>query len=685
MAATPRSPHATPAITPAHVDYTAEGTPRSAEYGDVYHTRSGALGQARHVFLAGNGLLGETPRWRGRPRFTLLETGFGLGLNFLATWQAWQNDPQRPARLHYIACEKHPVDVDELRRLHAAWPELAPYSEELLALWPPLLPGFHQLQLAGGQITLLLLWGDASQQLRQLRAQVDACYLDGFSPAKNPELWSPRIYSSLARLAVSGATLATWTVAASVRKGLTDCGFVLEKAPGYAGKRDMLRGWFRPQRRAPRLPKRREAIILGAGLAGSAVAERLAARGWRLQLFEAAPGPAQGASGNKSAILRPLPSPDDNLLARITRAGFLQLRRHLDELKRSGQVVHEDACGVLHLARDPQHEASQRALVSAGWLPADYLRFVDAEEASRLAGWPLPLGGWWFADGGWLSPASLCAANLARAGQKLSCHYGQQVASLRYRQGQWQALDAKGQPLASAPTLILANAHGALPLLAHLEIDDAAHVQTPPLTLPLRPARGQLSQLPQGSLSAPDCVVCRLGHVTPGIDGERHVGASFLIDDDDTRLRAADHADNLARLEFCLPGSLKSLQQSWPQLLELDGATQSPSPLSGRAGVRCMTPDRLPLVGALPQPGPDTSANPPTNLERIARLPGLYALLGFGARGLVWSMIAAELLAAQLEDEPLPLAADLVQALDPARFMLRRARAAYQKMPDRDG
>ncbi|OQA30233.1 MAG: tRNA 5-methylaminomethyl-2-thiouridine biosynthesis bifunctional protein MnmC [Betaproteobacteria bacterium ADurb.Bin341] len=226
-------------ITPAQLSFEPDGTPYSARYNDVYHTRAGGPEQARHVFLAGNDL---PARWQNRPKFTLLETGFGLGLNFLTTWMAWQNDPQRCLHLHFISVEKHPVSADDLAKAHATWPEFEPYATQLRQCWPALEAGNHRIELAKGQMILDLILGDALEALTTLQAQVDAFYLDGFAPDKNPELWSPALFKTLAKLAAPGATLATWSVAGHVQRGLNAAGFVTEKHPGFAGKRQMLAG-----------------------------------------------------------------------------------------------------------------------------------------------------------------------------------------------------------------------------------------------------------------------------------------------------------------------------------------------------------------------------------------------------------------------------------------------------------
>ena len=630
--------HAT--ITPATLAFDPDGHPYSPFFDDVYHTTSGGLGQAQQVFLACNGL---PSRWAGRAAFTIVETGFGLGLNFLATWAAWRADPARSRRLHFISIEKHPFRVDDLARLQAAWPELAELSAGLRRQWSALLPGVHRLGFDDGRVTLDLVFGDAVQALPLVEARADAFYLDGFSPACNPDMWSPAVFAQLARLAAPGASLATWSVAGEVRRGLQAVGFAVERRPGFGGKRQMLAGRFEGAAPSPEAPAERRALVIGAGVAGSSVAERLAARGWQVVVVDEADGPGQGASGNKAGVFRPLPSLDDNRLARITRAGFLYGLRHLEHLARVGHPVRWSPCGVLHLGRDAKQEGKMRAVVDAHQPPADYLRFVGQEEAGQLAGWPVAAGGWWFPGGGWIQPPTLCAANLAAGGDRITTVFGRRLARLERRGDDWLAFDKSGAEIARAAVMVLANGVGIR------AIPEAA-------SLPVRPARGQVSHLPATPGSAPEVVVCRLGYVSPEVDGIRCAGATFIADDDGTELREAEHRENLTKLDFILPGF---------------SAPFDPASLDGRVGFRPASPDRLPMVGAVPAVA---SAERTTPLADIPRQPGLFAATGFGARGLVWASLVGELLASQINGDPLPLERDLVDALDPARYLLKPPR-----------
>lgn len=654
----PSSP--TASLSPASFALNPSGTPFSTTYDDVYHSTAGGLAQCQQVFMAGNGL---PERWQGRDRFTIVETGFGLGLNFLTTWAAWAADPQRSGQLHFLSIEKHPFAAADLPALHAPFSELADYAAALQANWPQPLPGCHRLHFAEGRVTLTLVFGDAAEWLPKLVAAADAFYLDGFSPAKNPELWSERIFKGLARLAAPGATLATWSVAGSVRQGLQQAGFQVEKAAGFAHKRQMLRGQLHPQAAAhrkqpwpqlltPPPAEARRTIVIGAGFAGTSAAERLAARGWEVTVIDAI-GPGGGASGNHVGVLRPLPSADDNRLARLLRAAFLYTRNHLRQLDAAGLPLRWGATGVLHLARDAAHEASQRRAVERLAAPADYLQFLDRDAASARIGWPVDCGGWWFPSGGWGNPPSLCRANLLRHPQRIHTVFGHSVARIAYQEGNWQAYAEDGQCLATAPHLILANAADARRLLQGLNEHD---------WLPLRAARGQTTLLPAAATPPLDVVVCRQGYVTPALDGVRVCGASFLAGDTDSALRPAEREDNLAKLDFILPGFTRELSAAQREAL------------TGRVGFRPISPDRLPMIGPVPLASADASYPPSLDLgarpEAVPRLPGLWLANGFGARGFVWSALAGELLASRMHGDPLPIERDLVAALDPARFLL---------------
>jgi tRNA 5-methylaminomethyl-2-thiouridine biosynthesis bifunctional protein len=605
-------------VVPAELAF-AGTTPYSVRFDDIYHSAQGGLEQARHVFLGGNDLLGDHSAWAGRERFVILETGFGLGLNFLATWQAWREDPQRCRRLHFVSVEKHPFQRDDLGKLHEQWPELAELSTQLVDAWPMLVPGLHRLHLDNGAVTLTLVFGDAVEWLPQLTLAADAIYLDGFSPDRNPELWSDELMAQLRRLAAPGATLATWSVAEDVTRRTTTADFQWQKRPGFGNKRYMLAARA-PGTRNETPPTDRRIVVIGAGAAGASAAHRLAARGYHVTVLERGPEPAQGASGNKAGVFRPLPSLDDTRQSRLLRQCFLYGLRHLGGLR----GVRRGLVGALHVARDAKHEDNQRRTIERQMPPPELARFVDRDEASQLAGWPVATGGWWFPTAGWINPPSLCRANLAG----IETRYGVDVARMERTDALWRLFDEAGNLLAEVPQVVLANGIDTPKLLAGV---------------PVRVGRGLVSHLPEALVPPFNIVATRNGYVTPAVDGIHCAGATLDADDMEPAGRLADHVENLQRLDAILPGYGKDLD---------------PANLGGRVGFRPMSPDRLPIVGP------------------AAASDGLWLINGFGARGLVWASLCAELLASQIAGDPLPVENDLVRALALSRFDDRRTRTA---------
>ncbi len=593
----------------------ANGTAYSPDFDDVYHSAHGGLAQARHVFLDGNGLPG---RWKGRSSFAIVETGFGIGLNFLATWDAWRADAGRPRRLHFVSVESRPFARAELAAALAPFAELEPLARALLAVWPPALAGFHRLHFDAGRVILTLLLGDARELLPQLVARADALYLDGFAPARNPELWTPGLVRELARLARPGATLATWTVAGGVRSALADAGFHIEKRAGFAAKREMLVGTRAGTPEAPPQPALRHALVIGAGLAGTLAAERLAARDWDVALVEERAERSAPAAG----LVRPIANLRDALNAQLSRSAFLYALQHFHALQQDGYALAWNRCGVLQLAEDAEEAVRFEAIARSQNYPAEFLAFVDAVRSREIAGRDVRGGGWWFPWGAVVSQAGLGTASFARAGERVRRVSGAAVERIAREGAGWRAYDAQGRVLAEAPVVVLANASDAARLL-------------PEARLRLARVRGQLTYVPAAPTRTLEVVVSGTGYVAPLPGGGHAIGATYQHDDFDASVRAPDHRQNLARAESMLPGFTAGLH---------------PMGLAGWTGFRTTVPDRLPVIGA-------------TESE------GVYAATGLGSRGLLWGPLGAELIASAAEGEPLPLGRDHAGAVSPRRFL----------------
>jgi tRNA 5-methylaminomethyl-2-thiouridine biosynthesis bifunctional protein len=546
--------------------------------------------------------------WRGHARYTVFDGDYGDGKRTDALIAAWRADPARPTHLHVVA--------------------LATGRQ----------PGFHRIPQPDAGVTLDLLHLPLDTALAELNTHLDFIILND---AEGSAFARP-----LARLTALGARLAASHLDAAQRAALAAQGFVFENDSDavFASRK-------------PRLPvtpePRREALVLGAGLAGCALAARLCARGWAVTLIERHPHVAMEASGNLAGIFMPLLSRDDNVPTRLTRAAYLYALRLWEQLGGVGRAFDGAACGVLQDASSAshtlpgraQHAAVSRAIAGEGAVAPDFARWLDSGEAEALLGLPAPDGGWLFPKGGWARPGSVCDALLASCGARLTRHFGADDVTLERAGDNWLAVGPDGAVLAQAATAVLASGAGARRMALTAD-------------LPLQALRGQVTHLAPSDAPQLPLVLCREAYLTPSAQGIMCAGATYDLDDDPA-LRPGSQEENVTRL----------------RALVSDPRAAEGAPLAGRVGFRCVAPDRLPLVGRLPD---FAAAGATERLRDVPRHPGLYGLLGYASRGLIWAPLAAELLAAQLEGEPLPLEMTLVDALDPARFVLRARRGARQ-------
>jgi len=649
-------------VSHAQLDWDDQGRPHSRVFDDVYFSDQSGLEETRYVFLQQNRLQERFAALPAGGRLVIGETGFGTGLNFLCAWQLFEQHAVPDARLHFVSVEKYPLSHADLQRALALWPELAPFAEQLLAQYVAIHQGFQRLILDNGRVTLTLLIGDALEQLPQLDAQIDAWFLDGFAPAKNPDMWTAELFAELARLAAPGSTISTFTSTGWVRRLINAAGFKMKRTPGIGHKWEILRGeflgwpaetptplaakpWFA---RPPAISGERRALVIGGGLAGCASAASLAARGWHVSLLERHDGLAREASGNPQGVLYLKLSAHGTALSQLIVSGFGHTRRLLEHLQRGTDW---DGCGVLQLAFNAK-EAERQAQLAQAFAP-DLLHRLDQPQAQARAGIALEHGGLFFPEGGWVHPPALCQWQAGQPGIEVLTHH--EVLELRKVDGQWQAWDGE-RLLAGAAVVVLAGA---------AEIKRFA----PSAGLPLKRIRGQITELAETpASSALNTVVCAEGYVAPARLGQHTLGASFDFNSLDLTPSAADHAGNLALLEEISP--------DLRQRLHTDAL--EPEQLQGRAAFRCTSPDYLPIVGPLADP--HLFAQAYAVLGKDARqvpdapcpwLDGLYVNSGHGSRGLITAPLSGELLAAWLENEPLPLPRSVAEACHPNRFALR--------------
>ncbi len=479
------------AIVPAVVRWNEQGTPVSQKFDDVYFSNQDGLAETRHVFLNGNGLPARFSH-HPRPVFRVAETGFGTGLNFLALWHAFdQHCRQQPItgarRLHFISFEKFPLAPEDLRSALEPWEELAPLARELQTLWPQPLAGYHRLELAHGRVILDIGFDDVNALIPTLDPSlddgVDAWFLDGFAPAKNPDMWQETLFAAMARLAAPTGSFATFTAAGFVRRGLQQAGFAVTKVNGFGRKREMLTGTRLPRtatgaapwyaRPAAAVPD--DVAIIGGGIASALTALAIQRRGARVTLYCADDQPAQGV------------------------------------------VFEHHWCGVTQLAWDEKSAAKIAQILGAGW-PTTLVRPMARKDMAALVGVETGRDGLMYPAGGWLNPAQLTAGALQLAArQGLQTHYRRPVNGLSADGSGGWGLRFADRVEARHATVVLANGQGMSAL-------------APTALLPLYAVRGQVSHIPATApLAALRQVLCFDGYLTPQSPGNAShcLGASY--------------------------------------------------------------------------------------------------------------------------------------------------------------
>ncbi|MCB1326013.1 MAG: FAD-dependent 5-carboxymethylaminomethyl-2-thiouridine(34) oxidoreductase MnmC [Spirochaetales bacterium] len=619
-----------------------EGLPYSPIFEDVYFSREGGPAEVEHVFLDGNRLTERFARTAGL--FRIGEIGFGTGLNFLVCAQRFLEAAPKTAGLEFVSVEGLPLSKTDLKRAldtalvgHAA----QTLSHELIAAYPePLLPGFFGRELFGGRVRLLLLLGEATEMLSELQSPpLNAWFLDGFAPARNPELWSAALFREVRRLSARETSFATFSAAAVVRDGLGELGFAIEKCAGFANKKHMLRGFLEVGETPAELRPPRSAIVVGGGLAGAAVTRSLARRGVQVTLIEEQSELAALASGNPVGVAVPVLTAEPTHLSRLTRAGLDGLHQELS--KPGGDAIVCGEPGALHLGFNEYFERRfERGLRGPDALPAGFARPVNPSEASEIAGLNVMGGGVYFGQALVLRPRALTQLRTSASGVQLLLRH--RVKRLLREDGEWLALDAQGHKLAHASCLVLACAH---------EVENLEMPLERPVALPLVKVRGQLLFYPANDRSADLRVpVCYDGYITPALDGQHCIGATF------------EHWNTESAID---PEQSKKLHDRAAGFVPAFAPVPDGSDWTRQARVafRTTSRDRLPIVGALKD-----AADPRAN--------GLYISTALGSRGLVFSGLAGELTAELILGRAQSIEGSLSAALKPERFVLRAKKKA---------
>lgn len=637
--------------------------PVSIQFQDGYFSEEDGLAETRHVFLGG---IGAPEIWTDRPDFVICETGFGTGLNFLATWALWRETAPANARLHYISIEKYPLSRSELTRALGAWPELGHLTSQLTAAYPPAHPGFHRVRFEDGRVSLTLLFGDVADVISELNARVDAWYLDGFAPSQNSDMWSEHLFRQMARLSADRARVATFTVAGAVRRGLAAAGFTVEKVKGFGRKRECLSGGFsgepthqsEPWYGAP-VPLERSAriAVIGAGISGLMVANALRQRGCDVRVFEKASSLGRGGSGNEAGLLNPRPIVSEDAYGLFYELAYLYALQYYEDLSPKVPDLFISRTGLLHLSLDAVTQDRFEQIRARGALPVDHLELVSQDRASELAGVVLTSGGLFLPKSGALRPDLLLEA----LATDLDLQFGVEAAASRGGDGRWTLRD-DGRVLGDFDAVVYA---------AGAEMADMGLGRMHSL----KATRGQVSMAaPVEELRGLRVSVTGSGYVVPMFerrDGTQAqlFGATFDFwepeDGDWSAVNTGDHDHNL-----------KEVQNLFSDDLTVDETT-----FEGRAALRSAPTDHMPICGPVPVDD-DYQVHFFAASQGARGYAGDYGsafdnrfvLTGLGARGLVSAPLLAEHLAAQICGEPSPFPQSVARLIHPGRFLFRMMR-----------
>ena len=638
-------------LNPAELKWSEDGRLCSTSYDDIYFQPEEGLGEASYIFLEQN----ELPKRFSMVKnvFRVAELGFGSGLNFLLTWELWAKTAPKDVRLCFISFEKHPIKKEDLGKIYKFWPRLKPLADEFIKYYPDLIKGVHSFVLGDGRVQLTLCLGDIKETLPEINTKIDAWFMDGFAPSKNPEMWSDALFENMSRLSHQGTSFSTFTVAGFVKRGLTKAGFGVEKIRGYGRKREMLRGVYNTNEehidpKQKDVPESKDIIVLGAGIAGCSAAYAFARRGFKVTIIDRQEKAGQETSGNPIGIVYPKLTADFSPMGELYQHGFYYSRHLLNQ----SEGLDWNECGVALLSVDESLKKKHKNTIKNLNYPESFVKLLEPSEISDIAGTEINFPGLFLSGGGYLSPPKFCQFLLDKCGDKLKIIMGVSISSLEQEGKLWSVFDEQGKKRAKAEIVVVAMGLGTK------QFNETKWA-------PLQSVRGQITYLPEDKFEGElKTVLCHKGYIAPVVDGIHYMGATFERKDPYGYVaKDEDHQRNIDKLDHGLPGIRKNL---------------SLNDLEGRVGYRAATPDRLPMIGKCPdydwwikeydgvRTGKYYIDYPEPKYHE-----GLYFSCGYGSHGIATAPLAGEIIAAEICGDPLPIRGELLVEVMPDRFIMR--------------
>ena len=657
------------------------GAPYSKTFDDIYFDSKTGCEQSKTVFIKANNIIERLQN--NNEVFTIAETGFGTGLNFLLTLEVYSNlfckgfsknqflKKIEEKKLHFISVEKYPLTKKCLAQSLKLFPHLEVFYNQLLQQYPEDITTIQtnsiSFEFFNKAVSLTLYIGDATETYSSLSAPkeglIDAWYLDGFSPRKNPDMWSIALFTQIARLAKEQSTLSTFTIAGFVRRQLIDVGFRLQKIETSGVKKEVLQAVYQQSKTIgkgyqvrPRIVKPQHVAIIGGGIASACAAYFLTTQGVKVTLYCKDSTVAQGASGNAIGALFPLLHQKKDDISEFYETAYWRALTLYNSLLEQGFNFSHEWCGLLEVSYKEALTKRQNLFDEIQAWPKNLIHSVTAEQAKEISGLPLKNGGLFMPSAGWIAPKELVSALLsaAKTTNRLRVETSIEVESLTQNPDlTWQLDTKKNSKKAQIKESVVIICGGA----------DSIHINNMN-KLPLTSVRGQITSMKTnngiGKLST---VICHKGYLTPAHNNIHCIGATFDKNSFDITENNAGNEFNLNMLNQCLPKII-------------DWTTDDV--VSAKARLRCMTPDHLPMVGAMPEVDKHTTIYAHLRkdknwkfYESAPTVSNLYVLTGLGARGLCSAPLTAEILAADICGTPYPVNSKMLFNLSPNRFVIR--------------
>lgn len=667
---------------PPKLSFQQDGTPYSQQFNDIYFDSESGCRQSEQIFLYGNDI---SNRLKGKnTSFSIIETGFGTGLNFLLTLQAYhklqqENLPHKLPTLYFISIEKYPLNKQQLLKSLQALPQLSYFANLLLAQYPEL-PANNRgvtefsFTFFNQKVTLRLIIDDATNGLSNIRLPkgglADAWYLDGFSPAKNPNMWSEALFTQIGRLSKPEASIATFTVAGFVKRYMQQVGFRTQKKACVGNKHEMLTGIFQQDPNTQKgyqlrtsITKPQHVSIIGGGIASACAALALTKQGVKVTLYCKDNSLAQGASSNAVGALYPLLHQQADNISLFYQQAFWRAKEVYNQVITQGFNFPHQWCGLLELAyKAPLVKRQQKFTELATW-PTNLIHSVNANQASILANIDLINGGLFMPNAGWISPQDTVKQmiNAAKNTGRLKVENNVLVHKIKAKntgeiknshQKNWQLITSKGDFDASVVIFC-----GGAEMINFEWINQ----------LPFSAVQGQITSMKTNdNISELSTVICHKGYLTPKHNNAHCIGATFNKECTRTTPTPEEDQFNINMLSTCLPELTQKI--GW----------KTKDITSSKSRLRCMTPDHMPMVGAIPDMQKHINIYPHLAKDKNWKykqvspvIDNLYIMMGFGARGLCSAPLAADILTADICGTPYPVNNDMLFNLSPNRFIIR--------------